>query len=231
MGSVLTAGLKAHYDLYRLDRVDLKDELYFKADITDLEDLKKVFAKIGKIDYVIHLAADPRPDAPWDSVLQNNIIGLHNVYEAAMIYKIKKVIFASSVHATGGYEGFPPALHEQENPKKIKTADPVRPDGDYGASKVFGEVVARQYYELYGLQSICIRIGSFSTVNKPDSERYKRMYLSHRDAVRLFHKALESNINFGIYYGTSNNTGAFYYIENAKKDLGYDPQDDGSKVA
>ena len=230
VGSVLVAGLSKHYDLYRLDRADLREKKYFRVDISDFESLKKVFEKIVGPDYVIHLAADSHADATWESVLRNNIIGVHNLYEAAKLYKIKKVIFASTNHVTGAYEGFPPILHEQKNPKKIKISDPVRPDGDYATSKVFGEIVARQYFELYGLPSISIRIGSFSTSNKPDSERFERMYLSHRDTVQLFNKALNSQVDYGIYYGISKNSSAFFDIKNAQADLGYEPQDDGSKV-
>jgi nucleoside-diphosphate-sugar epimerase len=100
-------------------------------------------------------------------VLKNNIIGTKTLYEVAKEYRVKKVIFASSNHVTGAYEGIPPSLREQAKLRLITINDPIRPDSDYGTSKVFGEAVARQYYELYGIQSVCLRIGSFLADDNP----------------------------------------------------------------
>jgi len=133
------------------------------------------------------------------------------------------------VHVTGAYEGIPPRLHKQHNPEKIRISDPIRPDSDYGSSKAFGEIIARQYFELYGIKSICLRIGSVLRDDDPTkNEHTMKTWLSHRDLIELFKKSIFSDVNFGIYYGVSNNKGRYWDISNAQKELGYKPQDDAS---
>jgi hypothetical protein len=99
----------------------------------------------------------------------------------------------------------------------------------YGTSKVFGEAVARQYYELYGIQSVCLRIGSFLADDNPKrNERVSRTWMSHRDLIQLVKKSILSEVGFGIYYGVSNNKGRLWDISNAVEEIGYHPEDDAS---
>lgn len=230
VGIILGKALVDSFDVYGLDIVGEENERNYKVDISNYEELDKVFKRISPVDSVIHLAADPRENAGWESILKNNIIGTRNVYECARRYGIKRVIFASSNHVTGAYEGFPSALHKQGNPQKISINDPVRPDSDYGSSKIFGEAVARQYFELYGIQSICLRLGTVLADDDPTrDERDMKTWLSHRDLIQLVKKSLLSEIGFGVYYGVSNNKGMFWDISNAAE-IGYEPQDDASLV-
>ena len=135
----------------------------------------------------------------------------------------------TSNHVTGAYEGFPPILHKQDNPIKITINNPVRPDSDYGSSKAFGEIIARQYYELYRIKSICLRIGWVLKDNDPTkNEQAMKIWLSHRDLIELIKRSILSEIKFGIYYGVSNNRGRFWDISNVEKELKYNPQDDAS---
>src|SRR5262245_27669658 len=103
----------------------------------------------------------------------------------------------------------------------ITTLDPIRPDSDYGTSKAFGEAVARQYHELYGVEAICLRIGTVLADNDPrKNKRFLTTWLSHDDLVQLVNKSICSeNVKFGIYYGVSNNEGRFWDISNASKSL------------
>ena len=188
-----------------------------------------VFEKIGKIDCIIHLAADSRIDADWKSVLKNNIIETKNVYECARIYGVKKVVFASSNHVTGGYENVFPKLYKLKIPPQIKVTDPIRPDSDYATSKVFGEAIARQYFELYGIHSICLRIGTVMEDNNPTkNERTMRTWSSHDDLIQLITKSILSEQPFGIYYGVSNNKGRFWDISNAETEIGYHSKDNAT---
>jgi nucleoside-diphosphate-sugar epimerase len=188
-----------------------------------------VLQTASPLPYVIHLAADPRVNAEWPSVLTNNIIGTRNLYEAAKDKGIKRVIFASSNHVTGAYEGIPPSLHPQVSPVLITTQHLIRPDGYYGVSKVFGEAIARMYYELHGLESVCLRIGWVLKDDDPTkNEQARRIWLSHRDLVQLVKRSLLAEVKFGIYYGVSNNKHRFWDISNAKEELGYEPEDDAS---
>ncbi|UCD31207.1 MAG: NAD(P)-dependent oxidoreductase, partial [Desulfobacterales bacterium] len=229
IGSILAAGLSDLFEVFGVDLVASPKMRTFIADISNHEQLSNVLQGIGPLPYIVHLAADRRVDAEWDSVLKNNIIGTRNLYEVARENQVKKIVFASSNHVTGACEGISPTLQKPSGPKTITTRDPVRPDSDYGTSKVFGETVARQYYELYGIHSICLRIGNVLAEDKPgNNERVKKTWLSHRDLVQLFKKSILSNVKFGIYYGVSNNRDRFWDISDAREEIGYYPEDNAS---
>ncbi|UCF00546.1 MAG: NAD(P)-dependent oxidoreductase [Deltaproteobacteria bacterium] len=231
IGTVLMEALADSFEVYGVDIQDTAGERSFRADIADYEQLSSALQLLAPIPFIVHLAADPRVGAGWNSVLNNNIIGTKNLYEAAKEYGVKKVVFASSNHVTGAYEGIPPSLHKQDSPRLIAVNDPVRPDSDYGTSKVFGEAVARQYYELYRIHSVCLRIGSFIADDNPTrNERVRRTWVSHRDLIQLVKKSILSEVEFGIYYGVSGNKGRFWDISNAEEEIGYCPEDDASVV-
>ncbi len=232
IGGILWKGLEESYDLYGMDlHLHPGATRTFQADITKAEQVHAVFEQLPGLEYVIHLAGDPRVDADWDSAFQNNIGGTQNVYASAQRHGVKRVVYASSNHATGAYEGFPPSLHMQKKAALISVRDPVRPDGFYGVSKIAGEAIARMYYELYGLQSICLRIGSVVKGDDPTrNPRYKSTWLSHRDLLQLVKCSLLADVGFGIYYGVSNNRGRFWDISDAERELGYHPQDDAGLI-
>lgn len=228
VGKILWDHLKSDFDLHGLDISSYElSERIFQADVSKAEEVQSVFNRIASLSYVVHLAADPRVDADWDSVFANNIGGTKNIYEAARLAGVKRIVFASSNHVTGAYEGFPPSLHTKQSPILITTRDPIRPDGFYGISKAAGEAIARMYYEVYGLESVCLRIGSVLKDDDPKIDpRFESTWLSHRDLVQLVRKSLLVDIEFGIFYGVSNNTRRFWDISNAEAELGYRPEDD-----
>jgi len=232
IGTVLWRNLAEAFELYGVDLcLNERSGNLFRADVSNLEQISAVFERIPSLAYVVHLAGDPRPDADWQSVLMNNIVGTRNVYEAAREHGVKRVVYASSNHATGAYEGFPPSLHTQPNPPLISTKDPIRPDGYYGASKAAAEAIARMYYELYGLESVCLRIGAVLKDDDPTKEdRNMSTWLSHRDLVQLVTKSLLGDVGFAIYYGVSNNKKRFWDISNAEAEIGYQPVSDSSTL-
>ena len=230
IGTILWEHLADSFELYGLDihSREPKDNI-FQADITKPEQIKNTLDRIPSLTYIVHLAGDPRMDADWDSVYSNNIGGTKNIYEAARLHGIKRVVFASSNHTTGAYEGLPPSLHTKNNTNLITINDPIRPDGFYGISKVTGEAIARMYYDLFGLESICLRIGSVLKDDNPHSNpRYESTWLSHRDLVQLVKKSLLADVKFGIYYGVSKNKRRFWDISNAVSEINYQPEDDAS---
>ncbi len=233
IGRVLTSSLSNSLDMYRLDKYEKNSERSFRVDISSYSQLSNVFNRIqlDRVDCIVHLAADASTEAEWNSVLRNNIIGTRNIYECARRYGVRKVVFASSNHVTGGYEGIPPVLHKQQNPDLITVNHPIRPDSDYGTSKAFGEALARQYWELYGISSICLRVGTVVEDDRPHNARHLKTWLSHRDLIQLVTKSIHSKVDFGIYYGVSNNKGRFWDISNAEEEVGYIPQDDASEYA
>lgn len=216
IGKILAENLSNYFDIYGLDKNKSADK-HFKVDISNFADLDSVVSKLVSVDCIVHLAGDPRENADWESVLINNIIGTRNIYECAKRHGIRKVVFASSNHVTGLYG----------NSRLITTHDPIRPDGDYGSSKAFGEIIARQYSDMYGIKSICLRIGWVIRDDDPTiSKLGMKIWLSHRDLVELIRRSILSDIDFGVYYGVSNNKERFWDISNAEKEIGYKPKDD-----
>lgn len=236
IGRIITPRLAEEYDIYGLDLLPSPTSRnVFQADISVFEEVDSVFSKIAPIPYVIHLAANPSVNAEWHSVLRNNIHGTRNIFESARLHEVNRVIFASSNHVTGAYEGDPPTLHLQSKPQLIRSADEIRPDGPYGISKIAGEAIARYYFDYHQIEAVCLRIGS--VIDPDDPTRDKRnlsTWLSHSDLERLLKVALLANDDFpgfGIYYGVSNNSRRFWDIENSRSELGYFPQDNASKYA
>jgi nucleoside-diphosphate-sugar epimerase len=233
IGKVLVPKLAESYDVYGVDQnLTAVPGRLFKADLSDYEQIASVVSAISDLRIIVHLAANSTADASWQSVLKNNIVATRNVFEAAKERRVKRIVLASSNHVTGGYEGIPPTLHLYANPRMITTVDPIRPDSDYGTSKAFGEAVARQYHELYGIDSVCLRIGTVLADDDPrKNKRLLKTWLSHNDLVQLVKKSICSeDVKFGIYYGVSNNKGRFWDISNAEQELDFHPQDDASSL-
>lgn len=105
------------------------------------------------VDVVIHLGPMVQPNEPWDKVLEHNIIGTRNVFEAATRQGARRVVFASSHQSMRMYEDEEPyasALADGPHTadfSPIRTDMPFRPSGFYGTSKAFGEVLGRVYVD------------------------------------------------------------------------------------
>ena len=181
--------------------------------IGDLSDYSAVSAAVEGIDVVAHLAADPEGDE-WNSVLQNNIIGTYNVFEASRQTGVKRIVAASSIMVSDGHRQQEPyrAMMERrigDIPSEIKiiTPDtPAEPRGIYAASKVWSESLARVYSYAHGLSCICIRIGQVER-DRPRPPQGADIYVSQRDIVQIIEKSITApdDIRFDIFYGMSNN--------------------------
>ncbi len=224
IGKILCTHFNSEYEIIEMDKNIGDEQNCYKVDISDFEALSAVFKQTGDVKCVIHLAGTGKPTASWSNVLHNNIIGTHNIYECARLFDIPKIIPASSCHTTGGCEEFSSIRKPGPFFKKITVGAPVKPNSDYATSKVYVEAIARQYYEQYGVQSICIRIGYVSDADECKSgygpEYLNIIWLSHRDLIQLYEKSLKSNIEFGIYYGTSKNQERIFDPQKSGKKLG-----------
>jgi nucleoside-diphosphate-sugar epimerase len=188
--------------------------------VGDTGDVRSIERACLGVDAVVDLAADPRVPAPWESILQNNLIGTRNVFEGARLAGVRKVVFASSNHATGYYEK-----------EGVYTTPemPVRPDSYYGVSKAYGEALGRFFVDEYGMSVVCLRIGSFQP--RPRNARMLSTWLSERDAAQLVWRAIEADVPFAVVYGISNNTRAYWDLGSARELLGYAPEDDAESYA
>jgi nucleoside-diphosphate-sugar epimerase len=174
------------------------------------------------IDTVVHLAADPRPDAPWDSLLQNNIQGVVNICEAALAAGCQRVIYASSAHAVGAY---PPGL-------TLADDAPPRPGNLYGASKVFGEGVLSAF-ATRGLSGIAIRIGAYDApwYYEDTDSNVAAAYISPRDMNQILVRAIETpGIAYAVVAGISHNRRQRFDLRQTRALLAYAPQDDGFRA-
>ena len=237
VGSILIKNLKEKFNIRVLDQKKVDGVECYLGNINDLESIKPAFEGI---DTVVHLAADRRVHGDWNSVLENNIIGAYNIYEASKISKVKRVVFASSQHATGGfYEVEPYTFIDEGNfenlPKNYKPLDEevrIRPDSYYGVSKGFGEALGSYYSDYFDISSINIRIGFVISDDDPTfSPIGLNLWLSHRDLSQIIEKAINAShsIKFDTFYATSDNYWKIWSIDKAKKILGFDPKDSAPK--
>jgi uronate dehydrogenase len=183
------------------------DEEFVLADLSQMDEVERI---VEGIDGIIHLGGHST-EGPWETILQSNIIGCYNLFEAARRKGVKRVVFASSNHAVGFY----PRHH------RIGADVTVRPDSRYGVSKAFGEALGALYAEKHGMRVLCLRIGNFG--DKPIDQRRLAIWVSPDDLVQLVRIGLEhSDLRFEIFYGGSDNERSWWDNHTAH-DYGYRP--------
>jgi uronate dehydrogenase len=189
-------------------------ERYVRAKLEDLAAMTEV---LKGADMVVHFGAIG-DEAPFAQILGPNIIGAYNVWEAAHINGVKRVIYASSIHAVGMY------------PKNEFIGVDVahRPDTFYGLAKCFAEDLGRMYWDKRGIESVHLRILSCAKVT---NARALGSWLSYDDLIHLVTRCIETPVTgFAIVYGVSNNDRA--PVDNSKAAfLGYRPQDNAERFA
>jgi UDP-glucose 4-epimerase len=185
-----------------------------------LEELKKLEDTFNGVHTVVHLAADPSPSATWESILPNNIEGTYNVCTAAVAAGVKRLIYASSIHAVSGY----PVDHQ------VHPDESINPGDLYGVSKCFGEAMARFIAEQHKVSAICIRIGAFQPIERAKNEESVLMmnaFVSRADLIRLINCCIRADhVHFAIVHGLSDNVFNRMDITTARELLGYTPKDD-----
>lgn len=234
LGAKLAAGLRDRARLVLLDRA--KSEGVHQADLCDWGEWTKHFAGV---ETVVHLAGDPVAYHDWPDLVGPNIDGALNVYEAAAVHKVKRVVFASSNHVMGGYQEGPPTPITEALPPKPGLryfADGAeRFSGPYAATKLLGERVGRRFAANHGLEVIAVRIGwVWRGVNEPDQlpaergEWFRNMWLSDRDFLHLMECCIAAPLSepFLIVNGMSANTGMRWDLTISRTVLGYSPRDD-----
>lgn len=178
----------------------------------NLDDMAGVMKAVEGCDAIIHMGAHAT-EGGWQQILHANIIGTYNIYEAARLHGVKRIVYASSIHAIGYYE----------RNQTIDTSVPTRPDSLYGVSKTFGENLASFYFDKFGIESVCLRIGT--SIPEPKDRRHLITWISYGDLRRLVECCLEApRVGFLVSYAMSDNKQAFW-DNRAASILGFRPED------
>jgi|TARA_B100001173_G_C15999631_1_gene552870 uronate dehydrogenase len=190
------------------------NETFVKADLAEMSEIKPL---MKDADMVVHFGAYV-DEGPFEKLWGPNFVGSYNVWESARLAGVKRVIYASSIHAVGMYP----------RNQFIGVDVPHRPDGFYGLAKCFTEDLGRMYWEKSGLEAVCLRIYSAAAVV---SSRSLSTWLSYDDLIQLVTRAIDTpTVGFTISYGISNNDRAV--VDNsAATYLGYKPKDNAEQYA
>lgn len=214
LGTELRRGLVPLARKLRLaDRVTIENlKANEEALIFDLADQGAVMNAVEGVDTIVHFGGAPL-EKPWEEVLNSSIRGSYHIYEAARKHGIKRIVYASSVHAIG--------YHRLED--QIDANSPHRPDGLYGLSKCFVEDLGRLYWDKFGIETAALRI--FSSMPEPADRRMLWSWLSFDDCIRLVTAALTApRVGFTIAFGMSDNR--VKTVDNRLANhLGFHPQD------
>jgi uronate dehydrogenase len=155
-------------------------------------------------------------EKPFEEVLGPNLRGLYHVYEAAR-REGARVVFASSNHSIGFHE------RPKGNAAKLDADCAFRPDGYYGLSKAYGELMGRMYWDKHGVENVNVRIGS--CFPKPINARMLSTWLSYGDLARMMIRCIEApSTGHSVIWGASNNPATFW-AEDHRERLGWAPQD------
>lgn len=186
----------------------------------DLGEPAVVDQLLAGVDVLIHLAGTS-VERPLDEIIDNNLRGLVAVYEGARRQGVKRIVFASSNHAIG--------MYSTTEPDRLQLDCPFRPDGFYGLSKMWGEGLARMYWDKHGIESICVRIGT--CLPKPAEFRHLSTWLGHADLFHLIERCIAAeNVGFLTVWGVSDNVRSYWDNAQAAR-LGYRPQQDAEDHA
>lgn len=220
LGRQLTRALAAEGFVLRLtDIAPFPDPLpagasFVKADLNDGVALLRQAEGVGTI---LHFGG-VSVERPFEEILGPNIRGLYHVYEAAR-REGARVVFASSNHTIG--------FHERT--EKLDHDCDMRPDGYYGLSKAYGELMGRMYWDKHGVESVFLRIGS--SFPEPVDARMLATWLSYADLCRLVAATIRAGkVGCSVIWGASANSRSFW-AKDARGKLGWAPQDSADTFA
>lgn len=220
LGQLLRERLKPWTEVLRLSDIGELGQALPGEELVacDLADKAAVYQMLEGVDAVLHFGGRSL-EAPFEQLLQANIQGAYNLYEGVHKRGIRRVIYASSSHAVGYYP----------TTERIDADSPLRPDGLYGLTKCFGEGLSRYYFDRFGIETVCLRIGS--CFPEPRNARMLATYLSYEDLVELVRCALFTpRVGHTIVYGVSDNR--INWWDNSKAGhLGFVAQDTADTFA
>lgn len=195
LGTVLRTGLAPLCRTLRLtDRAPIGEARENEdVQIFDLADMEATMAACEGVDAIVHMGGAPL-EKPWQEILDSSIRGSYHIYEGARRHGVRRVVYASSVHAIG-YRTLAEGMTCDASP---------RPDSLYGVSKCFVESLSSLYWDKFGIETACIRI--FSSFPEPRDRRMLWSWLSFDDLTRLVTACLTApHVGHTITVGMSDN--------------------------
>ena len=231
IGSTLRRQLETTDELRALNRRAVPGVAGHQADIGDLDAIQPAF---DGVDVVVHLAAELGQSPSFEAILRTNVVGTRNVFEAARRAGVRRVVYASSGAVVSGYEREDPyrALVEGRYGDvgtwtTLTHESPTRPSGFYGASKVWGEALARHYADAHGLSMLGVRIGHVVAEDRPLTVRDFTVWCSRRDVARMLELCIRApeTARCEVFFALSNNRWSYRDLEHPRKVLGYEPLD------
>jgi uronate dehydrogenase len=214
IGTALRIGLRKGWSHLRLtDARPIKDpapnEEAIVADVGDRAAIEKMMQGVSAVVHLTGVGAD----YSLEDLFRVNVRGVFDVFESARLAGVLRIVYASSNHAFGCYP-----ITECVSPEL-----PPRPDSLYGAFKVYGETILRNYFDRHGIRSVSMRIGTYRTL--PIDQRSLATWLSPGDVARLVDASLRhADPGCLIVNGYSANTRI--KIADTNWDfLGYKPRD------
>ena len=181
-----------------------------------LGDKDAVQALVDGVDGIVHLGG-MSVENTFETILDSNLRGTYHIFEAARCAKKPRVMFASSNHAIG--------FHTRET--ELNGDSPFRPDSLYGLSKCYGELLARYYYDKFGVESVSVRIGS--CFPEPVDRRMLATWLSPTDFDGMIQAIFSApRTGAAMIYGASDNLESWWNNDHARF-LGWKPQDSADR--
>ncbi|MEQ7125595.1 NAD(P)-dependent oxidoreductase [Actinopolymorpha sp. B11F2] len=198
------------------------------------------------VDTVVHTAyhrpSGDDPQSKYDGE-RLNIDLMQRVYQLSLDHGVRRVVAASTNQAAKWYEQpYYKGLRDRVSPE-----DYPRPDNFYGWAKAAYESLGFLYacggagraLEVVQIRIVAPREIEAEKFRDLPAQRYVRDlagYISERDLQQLFCRSIEAGdiadehgVPFHIFYGVSDNARTFWSITNARKVIGYAPQDNSEE--
>ena len=182
----------------------------------DLADADAVMRLVEGCDAIVHFGGVSL-ESPFQTILNGNIIGAYNIYEAARAHGCPRILLASSNHVVGFYP----------QDKHLTATDPMKPDSLYGVSKCFGEALASLYHDKFGQETAIIRIGS--CFEKATNRRMLATWLGADDFAALIERIFAvPKLGLPIIWGVSDNE-QVWWNNDAIGWLGWQPKESSAQ--
>lgn len=183
VGKNLSKVLKDKYEIFILDKNENRSKLdgvnFIKGNICDLKSLNEAFKNI---DCIVHLAAIislKECEEDLEKCKENNVAGTENVFKAATLNNVKKIIYASSA-----------AVYGDISSKAIKEESANEPKSQYGISKLENEKTAKSFEEK--IKSVGLRFfniyGKEMNINKENPSVLMAFFkkINNNEAISIF---------------------------------------------